>query len=86
MAFTFKRASRAMLATSSTTGAAFLATGLSPIMPVASFGFFAGILIPINFLLVITFYPAILIIYEKHTKKMCVCKRKKIARKDDEQE
>jgi len=68
MAVTFRRASKAMLATSSTTGAAFLATGFSPIMPISSFGFFAGILIPINFILVITFYPAVLIVYTKYTK------------------
>lgn len=80
MAFTFRRASRSMLATSSTTGAAFLATGLSKIMPISSFGFFAGILIPVNFLLVITFYPAILMIYVKYTSKMCI--RKKKAEKD----
>lgn len=77
MAVTFRRASKAMLATSSTTGAAFLATGFSPIMPISSFGFFAGILIPVNFILVITFYPAVLIVYTKYTKDMCKRKNKK---------
>lgn len=71
MAVTYRRATKAMFATSSTTGAAFLATGLSPIMPISSFGFFAGILIPVNFILVITFYPALLMIFEKYTKNMC---------------
>lgn len=71
MAVTFRRASKAILATSSTTGAAFLATGLSTIMPISSFGFFAGVLIPINFILVITFYPVLLMIYTKYTKNMC---------------
>lgn len=71
MAVTYRRATKAMLATSSTTGAAFLATGFSPIMPISSFGFFAGILIPVNFILVITFYPTVLVIYEKYTKFWC---------------
>lgn len=76
MAYTFKRASKAMLATSSTTGAAFLATGLSDIMPISSFGIFAGILIPMNFLLVITYYPASLMVYEYYFKNMCSKKAK----------
>lgn len=79
MALTFKRAAKAMLATSSTTSAAFLATGLSSIMPISSFGFFAGILIPMNFLLVIFFFPTIVVIVEKHFKnKDCfsLCKKK----------
>lgn len=62
MAVTFRRAAKAMVATSSTTSAAFFATGLSTIMPISSFGFFAGILIPMNFLLVITFFPAVLVV------------------------
>lgn len=74
MAFTFRRASKAMLATSSTTAAAFLATGFSKIMPISSFGFFAGILVPVNYLLVISYFPTLLIIYEKYTKNMCVKK------------
>lgn len=68
MAVTFKRASKAMLATSSTTSAAFFATGFSAIMPISSFGIYAGILIPVNYILVITFFPAILIYWEKNLK------------------
>lgn len=82
MAYTFRRASRAMLATSSTTGAAFLATGLSEIMPISSFGFFAGILVPVNFILVITYFPASLIVFEKYTKNImdkCTNKKKETA-------
>lgn len=69
MGVTFRRASRAMLATTSTTSAAFFLTGFSNIMPISSFGIFSSILIPVNFLLVITFYPAILIVYEKYVKR-----------------
>lgn len=77
MAVTFRRASKAMLATSSTTAAAFLATAFSKIMPISSFGYFAAILIPINFLLVITFFPCCLMVFERYTKHMCLCKKGK---------
>lgn len=68
MAVTFKRAAKSMLATSLTTSAAFTATGVSKIMPISSFGLFASILIPMNFVLVITFFPAILIVHIKYVK------------------
>lgn len=83
MAITFRRASKAMLATSSTTSAAFLATGFSSIMPISSFGFYAGILIPINYLLVILFFPALLILSETKFGNMHVfcCLKKKEKKK-----
>lgn len=76
MVFAYKRSAKAMLATSSTTSAAFLATGLSEIMPISSFGFFAGVLIPMNYFLVITFFPALMIVQEKYLKS----KKKKSTR------
>lgn len=75
MALTFRRAAWAMLATSSTTSAAFLATGLSDIMPISAFGIFAGILVPINYLLTIFFMPCILIIRKKMPD--CPCRKRK---------
>lgn len=69
MAYTFRRAANAMLATSSTTAACFFATGMSEIMPLASFGIFAGILVPINFLLVITAFPIFIMFYERKFKE-----------------
>lgn len=76
MAFTYRRASRAMLATSSTTAAAFFATGFSTLMPISSFGIFAGILVPVNYLLVIFFFSSIVLIYDKYIQnKCCVCKK-----------
>jgi predicted RND superfamily exporter protein len=64
MAYTFRRAYKALLATSSTTGFAFLSNGFSSLMPVSAFGIFAFILIPMNFFLIIFYYPAFLIVYE----------------------
>lgn len=64
MAIAFKKASLAMLVTSATTTAAFIVTGFSDLMPVSSFGFYAATLIPVNYLLVILYFPAVLAVYE----------------------
>ena len=74
MVFTFIRASNAMLVTSSTTAAAFIATSFSEIMPISTFGVFSAILVPINYLLVIVMFPAVIVIYERYIKfKFCLC-------------
>ena len=66
LAYSFRRASRATLTTSSTTSAAFLANAFSPIMPIASFGIFAAIIIFVNYLLIIFFIPPFVIWYERN--------------------
>ena len=53
-----------MLVTSSTTSVAFLANAFSPLMPIKAFGIFAGIIIPLNFLLVIFIFPSAVIMQE----------------------
>ena len=72
MALTYRRASKAMFVTSFTTASAFLATGFSDIMPISSFGYFAAILIVSNYLLVITLFPAVLMVWEYSCAKFCV--------------
>ena len=69
MAYTFRRATRAMAVTSSTTSVAMLANFFGDIMPVKSFGVFAGVIVPVNFLLVVMFYPSAVTLYERHVKK-----------------
>lgn len=69
-----------MFVTSSTTCVAFLANVFSPIMPIKAFGIFAAIVIPANFLLVCTIFPA-LIIFEETTvgpkfTVFCSCSKK----------
>ena len=71
MAYTFRRSSRAMLVTSSTTAAAFLANVFSPIMPIKSFGIFSGVIVPANFLLVVCIFPSATIIYEDYFLPCC---------------
>jgi len=59
VSYTFLRASGAVFNTSLTTFAAFMATGVSPIIPVAAFGYFAALAVMVNFLFTMTIYPAI---------------------------
>ena len=73
IAYTQRRASKAIFVTSFTTAVAFLATGMSDLMPISSFGFFAAIIIPMNYVLVITAYPPILVIWHKYIRFRC-CK------------
>mmetsp|Transcript_2148 Transcript_2148/g.3212 ORF Transcript_2148/g.3212 Transcript_2148/m.3212 type:complete len:259 (+) Transcript_2148:706-1482(+) len=57
MAYAFRRACRAMAVTSSTTSVAFFANVFSPMMPIKSFGIIAGVIIPVNFFLVVILMP-----------------------------
>ena len=88
IAYTQRRASKAIFVTSFTTAVAFLATGMSDLMPISSFGFFAAIIIPMNYVLVITAYPPILVIWHKYIRFRC-CKfcekqpQKKVVSSDD---
>jgi predicted RND superfamily exporter protein len=68
MAYTFRRAAKAILATSSTTAFAFLSNGFSSLMPVSAFGFFAFVIVPVNYVLIVFYFPAFLIIYENDIK------------------
>ena len=64
MAYTFRRASKALLATTSTTAFAFFSNGFSSLMPVSAFGFFAAVVVPVNYVLIVFYFPAFIIVYE----------------------
>jgi predicted RND superfamily exporter protein len=68
-AFAFRRASKAMLVTQVTTFFAFLATTISPLTPIAAFGIWAALVVMCNYVMVITFYPAVLSFWEQHVKE-----------------
>mgnify|MGYP001006531084 CR=1 FL=1 len=77
-----------MIVTSSTTAVAFFANVFSPIMPIKAFGIFTGVLIPINFFLVVTIMPPAVIYYErviqpKFTRCCGCCPGKKRATTED---
>ena len=68
MAYTWKRAFKATFITSSTTAVGFFANAFSPLMPIKAFGIFVGVIVPMNFLLVVTIFPAAVIIYDENIK------------------
>lgn len=57
---------QAMFVTSFTTMAAFLSTSISDIIPIGTFGLFAGSLVAFNYLLDIVFLPAVVVVWEIH--------------------
>eukprot|EP01029_Cantina_marsupialis_P020736 TRINITY_DN4883_c0_g2_i1.p1 TRINITY_DN4883_c0_g2~~TRINITY_DN4883_c0_g2_i1.p1 ORF type:complete len:896 (-),score=296.27 TRINITY_DN4883_c0_g2_i1:443-3130(-) len=65
MAYTWKRASKAMLVTSFTTFAAFMATGISDIKPISAFGQYSAVLVIVNFMLVCTYFPCCVATWHK---------------------
>ena len=62
----YRRAAATMFVTSLTTMAAFLVSGLSPLLPVNSFGIFSGLLVAVNYISVIVFFPTVVIIYHNY--------------------
>lgn len=75
LAYSFKRSFNAIIVTSSTTAIAFLANALSDIRPIRAFGIFAAIIIPVNFLIIITVMPPLQIIHDTYLKDRCEYKR-----------
>ena len=69
MAYTYRRAYKSLLSTSSTTAVAFLSNGFSSLMPVSAFGYFAFVIIPINYILIVFYYPAYLIVFDNSIKE-----------------
>ncbi len=68
MAYTFRRAYKACLATSSTNAFAFLANGFSTLMPISAFGYFAFLIVPVNYILIVFYFPAYIIVYDDYIK------------------
>ena len=75
MSYTYKRAGYAMFVTTFTTAIAFLATAFSTIIPIAAFGIWAALVVIINYLLMLTYFPACLSWYFQYFKKYekCCC-------------
>ena len=73
---TLDRTVLAVFNTSFTTAIAFLATAVSPAMPISSFGIYAALTIITNYLFVLTFTPNVILIKDKYINKWCSCKKK----------
>ena len=59
----YKRSSISMFITSLTTVIAFFASSFSPLLPAKTFGVFAGLLVIVNYISVIIFFPTVVIMY-----------------------
>ena len=70
MEYTLKHAAVSMFVTSLTTSSAFYANIVSDITAIRLFGIFAGSAILINYALMITWFPAGIIVLEKRTKNL----------------
>nr|KAG5700686.1 hypothetical protein BaRGS_029051 [Batillaria attramentaria] len=83
----YRKSVISMLVTSLTTMTAFVANALSPLLATRSFGIFAAILVGIDYLSVITFFPTIVIFYHRHFEDKphpcCCCWNKKDKDKAD---
>ncbi|CAH1777269.1 unnamed protein product [Owenia fusiformis] len=64
----YRKASVAMLFTSLTTAAAFFIGASSPLLAVNSFGLFSGILVTVNYISVVLFFPCVVVKYHKTWK------------------
>jgi hypothetical protein len=73
MDYTYKRAAGAMLTTSFTTCVAFIATAVSPLMPLSAFGIFASCAVFLNYVLVMLVFPCLVFIWEITGRKSCCC-------------
>ena len=70
-AWTFKRAAGTMLTTTATTTICLFVSALAPMPAIRAFGTFAGLLIVVDFLQVITWFPAIVLIKAKFCEECC---------------
>ena len=74
----YRKASLAMFFTSLTTAIAFIVSATSPFLGISSFGVFAGLLVMVNYISVILFFPAVVIMYHTYFEKYkccCCCPR-----------
>jgi len=75
--------------TSFTTAAAFIATGFSPLMPIATFGWFAATCIVLNFIFVVSLMPPVVVISEMYCSRWFTCSvigRMAVSKTDPEDE
>lgn len=62
----YRKSVFSMLFTSITTAVAFFASAISPLLATESFGVFSGLVIVVNYISVIVYFPTVVVIY--HTK------------------
>ena len=78
---TYRKAAGAMMFTSLTTAVAFAVSAASPLLSVSSFGIFSALLIVVNYISVVVFFPTVVIAYHLFWERYrcCCCCRAKNA-------
>lgn len=73
---TLIRSSVSIFCTSFTTCFAFLALATSPLLPIASFGIFSAVCIFVDYVLTLTLWPPVVVIWQTHIvePRRCVCR------------
>lgn len=75
LSYCYGKAAKSTLITSLTTALAFAASAATPILGLHSFGLFSAILVTINYLSVITFFPAVILHYHRSWENCRCCFR-----------
>mmetsp|Transcript_49552 Transcript_49552/g.152939 ORF Transcript_49552/g.152939 Transcript_49552/m.152939 type:complete len:1090 (-) Transcript_49552:354-3623(-) len=78
MNWVYSRASWAMFITSATTCCAFVVTAVNPLPNIQSFGIFSAFVIIADYILVITWFPACVVLYHNYLESRpccCLCHR-----------
>uniref|UniRef100_A0A8C5KVJ3 Protein dispatched homolog 1 n=1 Tax=Jaculus jaculus TaxID=51337 RepID=A0A8C5KVJ3_JACJA len=73
---TLQHAALSMFVTSFTTAAAFYANYVSNITAIRCFGVYAGTAILVNYVLMVTWLPAVVVLHERYLLNMFACSRK----------
>ena len=71
MAYSFRRAYKAIAVTSSTTSVAFGSNIFSPIVPIRAFGFQSALIVLVNYFMVVMIMPSVQITYECYFMEKC---------------
>ena len=71
--FALDRTVKACLNTTLTTVASFLATSLTPVMPIHCFAMFAAIVLLVNYAFIALFGPTVMMIYHVHFSDLAGC-------------
>jgi len=74
LARSFSRACSAMLVTSASTAASFFANFVSSLPVIKEFGIFMGVVVVVNFITIVIYFPSIILIQEKYC---CCCNTKR---------
>ena len=69
----YRHAAKAMFITSFTTIVAFLSNVSSPLLAISSFGLFSAVLVTVNYISVIVFFPTVVIVHHLSRKGQCCC-------------